>query len=76
MKQKVVSGKGNCLKHSQKLANYNVFCSSCGQILGLNLDSRQEAEKRQEDHLQDSACVTVLIRKIDSQSGELQELDA
>jgi hypothetical protein len=40
----------------QEIGNYNVFCQSCGRIIGLNIDSQEIAFKLEEEHSNNSKC--------------------
>lgn len=40
----------------QEIGNYNVFCQSCGKVIGLNIESQEKAFSLEEEHSNDSQC--------------------
>jgi hypothetical protein len=61
----------------QEIGNYNVFCQSCGKVIGLNIDSQKEAFNLEEEHSSNSQCrytgSHIIRRQEDAESREFDK---
>lgn len=61
----------------QQTGNYNVFCQSCGQLIGLNIQSQQKAFQLEEKHAENTGCKYTgshIIRKQETKNPDKSEL--
>lgn len=48
----------------QESGNYNVFCQSCGRVVGVNIENHSKALDLEKDHLDNTDCVYTGTHKI------------